>query len=475
MLAPREGPMLRERLVVIGGVAAGMSAASRARRRTPSLDIVVLEKGPQVSYGACGLPYFLSGQVRDWRDLIVYTPEFFREKRNIDVRLGHEAIEIEPGRKLVHARAGSQHVAIPYDKLVISVGGAPAEEIPGADLPGVFTCNDLAGTIRLREFLDAKQPKRAVVVGSGYIGLECADAFASRGIAVTILGRSATALEGFEPEISARLESLLYARGVALRKNCAVTSITAGATHAASLTAHYELRSADRGSSASAQPGSEPADLVLLATGIIPRTELAQSAGLALGPAGAISVDDRMQTSIPSVYAAGDCVATRHLVSGKPVYFPLGTTANKQGRVAGENAAGGRARFEGIVGTLATKIFDLELARTGLSVAEARAAGFDAASLTITSLTHAKYLGGRLLTATLIWDRASERLLGFQVAATEGAAKRIDAAAIALHARMRVPDMLYLDLSYAPPFAPVWEALLIAASEAAKKSRPRSQ
>ena len=446
--------MPRERLVVIGGVAAGMSAASRARRRNPEIEITVLEKGQHVSYGACGLPFYLSGEVKDWQDLIVYTPEFFRDKRNIDVRLGSEAIEIEPGRKMVHARARSQPFVIPYDKLVIATGGTPAENVPGAELTGVFTCSDLAGTIRLRKFLDEQQPKRAVVAGSGYIGLECADAFRRRGIEVVVLGRSAHLLEGFEPEIAQTAETTLAAHGVRVVHHCAVTLITAAGDGA--LHVHHS-------------GGSESTEVALMATGIVPQTALAVTAGVALGPTGAIAVDDRMQTNVNSVYAAGDCVETRHLVSGKPVYFPLGTTANKQGRVAGENTGGGNARFEGIVGTLATKIFELEVARTGLSTAEGRAAGFHTDSVTIHSLSKAKYLGGRPLTATLIWDRASERLLGFQAASEEGAAKRIDAAAVALHGRMRIPDLIHLDLSYAPPFAGVWEALLIAAGEAMKK------
>lgn len=446
--------MARERLVVIGGVAAGMSAASRARRRNPEMDIVVLEKGQYVSYGACGLPYYLSGEVRDWRDLVVYTPEFFRDKRNIDVRLGHEAIEIEPGRKTVHARAGSQRVDFPYDKLVIAAGGAPSEHIPGAELEGVFVSNDLAGTIRLREFLEERQPKRAVVVGSGYIGLEFADALSRRGMEVVVLGRAQNLLEGFESEIAQVVESGLKAQGVRVVHSCAAKSIVAASS--GGLQVHHSC-------------GSESAEVVVLATGIAPRTALTESAGVSLGPTGAIAVDERMQTNVSGIYAAGDCVETRHLVTGKAIYFPLGTTANKQGRIAGENAAGGNGRFEGIVGTLATKVFEMEVARTGLSVAEARAAGFHCDSVTIHTRSKAKYLGGQPLTATLIWDRASERLLGFQVVCEEGAAKRIDAAAVALHGRMRVLDLVNMDLSYAPPFAPVWEALLIAAGEAMKK------
>jgi CoA-dependent NAD(P)H sulfur oxidoreductase len=450
--------MAREKLVIIGGVAAGMSAAGRARRRNPDLEIIVLEKGQHVSYGACGLPSYLSGEVTDWNDLVVYTPEFFRDKRGIDVRLGHEAVQIEPGRKLVHAlHSASQPIAISYDKLLIATGAAPALRIPGAELPGVFSCSDLSDAIRLREFLEKKKPKNAVVAGSGYIGLEVADALTRRGIEVTLLGRADHILDGFEPEIQKQVEGVLGANGVRIKMNCPVTQITESGS-GDGLHVHH-------------QGGSESAGVAVIATGLVPRTSLCESAGVSLGSTGAIAVDDRMQTNTNGIYAAGDCAETLHLVSGKPVYFPLGTTANKMGRVAGENAAGGRARFEGIVGTLATKIFELEVARTGLSAAEARAAGFDPGSVTIHTASRAKYLGGRPLTATLLWDRPSGRFLGFQLAGEDGAAKRVDAAAVALHARMRVADMLHLDLSYAPPFAPVWEALLIAAGESLKESR----
>ncbi len=451
-----ETQLSRERLVVIGGVAAGMSAASRARRQSPLMDIVVLEKGEHVSYGACGLPYYLSGQVKDWKELVVYTPEFFREKRAIDVRLRHDAIAIEPGRKTVHAsRPGAEPLSFPYDRLVITTGGAPALAIPGAELPGVFTCNDLAGTIRLREFLELRQPKSAVIVGSGYIGLEVADAFASRAMKVTILERSEAVLEGIEPAIGKRVEETLAQHGVELRKKSAATSIS-GDANAGGLHVHTSTTSTQ-------------ADLVLLSTGIEPRSTLADSAGIPLGATGAIAVDDRMQTGVNSIYAAGDCAEAMHLVTGKPVYFPLGTTANKQGRVAGENAGGGNVRFAGIVGTMATKVFELEVAKTGLGVPAARANGFDPDSVTITSISRAKYFHGTPMTLTLIWNRGDGRLLGCQMAGEEGVAKRIDVAAMALHGRLRVQEMLHLDLSYAPPFAPVWEAILIAAGEAVKK------
>ncbi len=451
--------MPRERLVIIGGVAAGMSAASRARKLNPQLEIVVLEKGQHVSYGTCGLPYYLSGQVADPGELVVYTAEFFREKRNIDVRLEHEAIEIEPGTKRVRAlHRGAQPVVLEYDKLVLATGGAPELRILGTDLSNVFTCNDLAGAIRLRAFVEAERPKRAVIIGSGYIGLEVADALVSRGMQVTILERSGTVLEAIEPEIGERVEAVLAQHGVRLIKHAAATAI-AGDTQRRAVAAQY-------GAS-----GTEPADLVLMATGIVPRTDLAAAAGIEIGPTGAIAVDERMLTSRSSIYAAGDCAEVRHLVTGKPAYVPLGTTANKQGRVAGENAAGGNARFEGVVGTLATQVFELAVARTGLSVATAKQHGFQPDAVTLTSTSRAKYFHGKPILVKLIWDRTTGRLLGCQMAGEEGIAKRIDVAAMALHARMRIPDMLHLDLSYAPPFAPVWDPILIAANEANKKFR----
>lgn len=447
-----------ERLLILGGVAAGMSAATRARRLRPDLDITVLDKGSDVSYGACGLPFFLSGEIADSQTLVVYDADYFREKRDISVLLRHEAIEIEPGRKLVHAlRDGSHPVTFPYDKLVLSTGAAPSIDIPGANFPGVFTFSTLSDAKHLRAFLDASRPSSAIVVGSGYIGLEAADALASRSLGVTLLGRSATLLEGFAPEISARAEQSLASRSIRILKSTAVQSISFS-PGSSELHVHHSS-------------GSESAGVVILATGLKPQTALAESAGIRLGSTRAIAVDNRLQTNLPSIFAAGDCVETTHIVSGRHVYFPLGTTANKQGRAAGENAAGGHAVFDGIAGTLATKIFGLELARTGLSLDEARAAGFHPDSVQVDTFTHAKYLGGRPLTAVLFWDRSSGRLLGFQAAAPEGAAKRVDAAAVALHARMLVSDLPNLDLSYAPPFAGVWEALLIAAKEASNKSR----
>lgn len=448
--------MPRPRLVVIGGVAAGMSAASRARKLSSELEITVLEKGREVSYAACGIPYFLAGAVADSQDLVVYDAAFFREERNIDVRLEHEAIAIEPGRRRVLAMApGSRPVEFPYDALIVATGAAPEVTMPGSGLAGVFTVNDLASAVRLHEWIASERPQRAVIVGSGYIGLEMAEALHVRGLEVTLLERSTELAPGFSEAIETRLRGLLQSHGVTLTMATEVVEIVGNSTGRAREVAASGGR-------------SYLAELVILATGVLPRTDLARAAGLQIGPTGAIAVDERMQTNIAGIYAAGDCAETRHLVTGRPAYSPLGTTANKQGRVAGENAAGGNARFEGILGTLITKVFDLGLARTGLTAAEARSTGFQAEEVTIDARTHAKYLGGRTLTLTLAWDAASDLFLGCQIAGDPCAAKRIDAAAVALHARMRLPQMLHLDLAYAPPMATVWDPLLIAVNEAVK-------
>jgi NADPH-dependent 2,4-dienoyl-CoA reductase/sulfur reductase-like enzyme len=449
--------MARERLLIIGGVAAGMSAASRARRRDANLEIVVLEQGSDVSYGACGLPYYISGRVAEAQDLVVYTADFFRKKREIDVRLRHKAVGIEPGRRVVQVEAEhGQRIEMHYDALVLATGGAPAESVPGAERENVFTVGDLASAVRLREFLDAKKPQRAAIIGSGYIGLEIADALRSRELEVTILERSEAVIDGLEPEIAADIERVLSAHGVALLKRAPATQIAGPAGGLATNVQH-------------GLAGTLATDLVILATGIRPRTKLAEAAGIVLGRTGAIAVDDAMRTNLGGIYAAGDCTEVQHLVAGAAAYIPLGTTANKQGRVAGENAAGGRARFPGVVGTLVTQVFELEIGKTGLSVEQARGYGFAAASVGITTMSRAKYFGGKPLLAKIVWDKASGRLLGCQIAGQDGAAKRVDAAAVALQARTKVADLLYLDLGYAPPFEGVWEALLIAANEAMKQ------
>ncbi|HEV2177927.1 MAG TPA: FAD-dependent oxidoreductase [Terriglobia bacterium] len=455
--------MASERLVVIGGVAAGLSAASRARRFDPRLEIVVYEKGPDISYSACGLPYLIAGLVPAADSLHVYSPEFFESRRNIRVLTGHEVVEISPGRRRVTVAApgGGGLEDVPYSRLVIATGAEPARPgIQGLDLAGVFHVNDLQSTLKLERFLTSERPQSAAIIGGGYIGLEMAEALRARGMQVTLVERSALLFGGVDEEISSAIEGELSARGVRVVKPAPVTALVG--------------ERQGRVRRLTWEGGSCETPCVILATGVRPRAKLAAEAEIVLGPTGAIAVNEAMETSVAAVYAAGDCAETTHRVSGRPVYFPLGTTANKQGRVAGENAAGGRARFAGVMGTAASKVFGLEVARTGLSRAEAEEAGFAAAAASVHAPSYARYLGGQDMLVKLVADRASGRLLGGQMAGPYGAgnvAKRIDVLATALHARMTVEQVAELDLSYAPPFSTVWDPLLVAAQEMLRELR----
>jgi CoA-dependent NAD(P)H sulfur oxidoreductase len=425
-------------LVVIGGVAAGLSAAARARRIDPSLEIVVLEKGPVISYGACGLPYFVEGRVHEASQLIVYTPEYFRKERNIEVRIGARVVAISHPRREVQLEDGGR---VRYDRLIIATGArCDVSGIAGASLPHVFTLHTIADAERMRLFLREKQPKRAVVVGAGYIGLEAADAIRRHGVEVEIIERGKDALLREDPQFTAAVQKQLELHGVGIRFGVTVRNIE-------------ELT----------------ADMVVLSAGFKPNVELAAEAGVELGRSGAIRTDDRMETSLRGVYAAGDCAEVTHLVTGRPAYIPLGTTANKAGRVAGANAAGGRERFPGIVGTSIVGIFGTAFGTTGFSAVQARAEGFDAVAARIEANAKPRYFGGTKTTVELVADRATRRLIGGSVIGEEGAAGRINVIASALQSRLKVDDFEQLDLAYSPPFAPVWDPLLIAAQQLIKQ------
>ena len=429
-------------LVVIGGVAAGMSAASRARRLDASLEITVLEKGNVVSYGACGLPYLLEGRVRQPRDLIVYTPEYFRRERNITVRTGARVAAIAHPRREVQLDSGER---IGYSRLVIATGARPAARIPGSDLPHVFTLQTLEDGERLLCFLREKRPRRAVVIGAGYIGLEAVEALRHNGLAVTLMERDPHVLRRNDAGLTEAVRRRLERFRVEVRLGREVTAIEP-----------------DR-------VDDVPCDLVLLAAGIRPNSELAAEAGVERGRTGAIAVDERMETNLPGVFAAGDCAEVRHLVTGRPAYIPLGTTANKQGRVAGANAAGARERFPGVVGTAILSVCGLGIGMTGLSAEQARAEGFSPVAAKIEARSRPRYFQGRPTTVELVADAKTGRLLGGTVMGEEGAAGRINVIATALQAGMRVTEFEQLDLCYAPPFAPVWDPVLVAAQQLAKK------
>ncbi|MEK7409544.1 MAG: FAD-dependent oxidoreductase [Acidobacteriota bacterium] len=430
------------RLVIIGGVAAGMSAAARARRLDKALEVVVLERGPAVSYGACGLPYYLSGRVKSLDELVVYTPEYFRRERNITVRTGAEVAAISHPQRQV-ALAGGERLH--YDRLVIATGARPDRRaIEGAGLPHVFALHTLEDGRRLREFLDRQRPRRAAVIGAGYIGLEIADALRSSGLEVTVFESEPDVLGRQDRELTKSVQARLAAHRIELRLESRVGAIEPG------------------------RVAGVACDLVVLAAGVRPNVELAAEARVDLGRTGAIRVSERMETSLAGVYAAGDCVETVHLVTGGPIYLPLGTTANKMGRVAGANAAGARERFAGVVGTFIVQVCGLGLGMTGLSAVQARKEGFDPVSARIEARDRPRYFDGRPTAVELVADRRTRRLLGGAVIGEDGVAGRLNVIAAALGAAMRVDQFEQLDLAYAPPFAPVWDPLLVAAQQLAK-------
>jgi NADPH-dependent 2,4-dienoyl-CoA reductase/sulfur reductase-like enzyme len=446
------------RIVVIGGVAAGMSAASQAKRRAPGADVVAFERSSHVSYGACGIPYNIEDPKRRIEDLVVITPEQFRKERGIDVRVHHQALAVHPDRKIVVVRDldRCRETEEPYDRLVLATGARPFRPpLAGIDLPGVFVLRELSDGAVLKRHVDETAPRAAVIIGGGYIGLEMADVLRKRGLAVTIVEQAPQLLAGWDPLVGQAAESELRRNDVQIRTDVRVES--------------FEQAAAPGSVVVQTDQGPLAADLVLLAVGIRPNVELAAAAGVKLGGTGAIAVDAHMRTSVPGILAAGDCVEASHRIARRPVWVPLGTTANKQGKVAGANAVDADERFCGILGTAGFRLFDLELARTGLGAAEARSLGLDALASASRhrSRAHA-FPGARMVQTILLVERPTGRLLGAQMVGGDAIAKRIDVFAAALQAGMTVADIEDLDLTYAPPFAPVYDPILIAADVARK-------
>jgi NADPH-dependent 2,4-dienoyl-CoA reductase/sulfur reductase-like enzyme len=447
------------RLVVVGGDAGGMAAAAAARRLDPDLDIVALERGRWTSYSACGIPYLIGGEVKRLEDLVVRTPQELRQRYGIDVRMRCEAValDLDAGKIEVRNHEQNRTFHLGFDLVHLGTGARPKRPpLPGIDLPfvgGLQTLDDAAALLGHLTSAPTWAPSgihRVVVVGGGYIGLEVAEAFVRRGAAVTIVTDTAEVMPTLDPDMGAHVTRALRGLGITVRCGTKVTGFEPGSV----LTAEARL----------------PADLVVLGLGVSPNAELAGDAGLDLGAGGAVRVDRRQRTSAEEVYAAGDCCSSTHLVSGREVYVALGTVTNKQARVAGTNLGGGHASFAGVLGTAITKVCDLEVARTGLTEAEAAAAGFSAAAATIESTTTAGYLEAVAgpMRVKVVAERGSGLLLGAQIVGRgPGAAKRIDVVATALTARMDCDEVAELDLAYAPPFSPLWDPVAIAARKAA--------
>jgi NADPH-dependent 2,4-dienoyl-CoA reductase/sulfur reductase-like enzyme len=450
-----------ERLLVVGGDAAGMSAAAGARRRrtVDELEIVAFEKGEHTSFAACGIPYLVGDLVHDADDLVARTPEEHR-RLGIDVRMRHEVIAIDTDAHTVTVRdldassGASSEMVERYDQLVIATGATPIRpELPGIDATGIYGVQTLDDGIVLRGVVDEESPRRAVVVGAGYIGVEIGEALLRRGLDVTMLCADPTPLTTLDADMGEEIADALRGLGIDLHLG----------EHAHGFTVE-----GGRAIAAETDTGIYPADLIVLGIGARPNVTLARNAGITIGPTGGIVTDDHQRTSAPHVFAAGDCIETRHLVTGAPVAIALGTHANKQGRVVGINATGGEAVFPGVLGTAVTKVCDYEVARTGLTEHEAEEAGFDAYPTTIDATSRAQYYPEATpIRVKVVTEKQTGRLLGAQIVGREGAAKRVDVLAACLWNGMTVEEIISLDLGYAPPFSPVWDPVLVAARVAA--------
>ncbi|MFD7533581.1 MULTISPECIES: FAD-dependent oxidoreductase [unclassified Streptomyces] len=451
--------MTAERLVVIGGDAAGMSAASQARRlKGPDeLSIVAFERGNFTSYSACGIPYWVGGDVAERDHLIARTPEEHRA-RDIDLRMRTEVTEIDVAGQRVRALdlGSGESYWTGFDKLVIATGARPVRPaLPGMDAPGVHGVQTLDDGQALLESLDrAPGGRRAVVVGAGYIGVEMAEAMLKHGFEVTVLNRGEQPMATLDPDMGRLVHDAMDGLGITTVNRSEVTAIRTGSDG--------RVRAVATGDA------SYPADVVVLGIGVEPETTLARAVGLPLGPHGGLLTDLSMRVvGHDNIWAGGDCVEVLDLVAGRTRHIALGTHANKHGQIIGSNVGGGYGTFPGVVGTAVSKVCDLEIARTGLREKDARAVGLRYVTATIESTGRAGYYpGARPMTVKMLAEYRTGRLLGVQIVGRDGAAKRVDIAAVALTAGMTVEQMTALDLGYAPPFSPVWDPVLVAARKA---------
>jgi NADPH-dependent 2,4-dienoyl-CoA reductase/sulfur reductase-like enzyme len=437
------------RVVIIGGDAGGMTAATQARRLDPSLDIVAFERGSWTSYSACGIPYLVAGDVEELDDLVARTPDQHRDQSHIDVRLQHEVVglDVDAGRVEVRDLARDRTYTFSFDCAVVATGARPIRpDLPGIQLPFVHGLQTLDDAANLLTDARRAQCRNAVVVGGGYIGLELAEAFVARGARVTVVESSDQLLRTLDADMAEPIAKGMRDAGIDVRLGVYAHGFSEGEVHTTE--------------------GSIAADVVVLGLGVEPESTLAGAAGLELGVKDAVVVDRRQRTSAENVWAAGDCAQSIHLVSGQPVHIALGTVANRHGRVAGTNIGGGYATFPGVLGTAVTRVCDVEIGRTGLSEREAADAGFVTVAAVVESTTTAGYLStpGTMRTK-LVVERGTGRVLGGQIVGGRGAAKRVDTIAVAITAGMDAPQLIDVDLGYAPPFGPLWDPVAVAARQ----------
>lgn len=430
------------KVVIVGGVAAGATAAARLRRLDEQAEILIFERSGYISYANCGLPYYIGDVITDPEALTLQTPEQFFARFRVQVRVRHEVTALHPERKTVSVTdlATGRTFEESYDKLILAPGARPTQpRLPGVGLERVFTLRTVEDTFRIKEFIQKNKPRSAVLAGGGFIGLELAENLRELGMEVTIVQRPKQLMNPFDADMAALLHAEMRRHGVQLALGSTVEGFTP-------TNRGVEVLRKD-------EPSLQ-ADMVVLAIGVTPDTALAKSAGLALGIKGSILVNDRMETSVPDIYAAGDAVQVRHAVTGQDALISLAGPANKQGRIIADNICGMDSRYTGSQGSSVVKVFSMTAAATGVNEKNARNAGFDPEAVILSPMSHAGYYpGGRLMTMKLVYDKPTLRVLGAQIVGYEGVDKRIDVLATAIHAGMTAPQLKELDLAYAPPYS----------------------
>ena len=422
--------------IIIGGVAGGATAAARLRRLDEKAEIIILERGEYVSFANCGLPYYIGGVITDREDLTLQTPESFKGRFNIDVRVLNEAVKVSPDTKTVtikNLRTGETHEEI-YDNLILSMGAEPIRpNIDGADGSNVFTLRNIPDTLKIKNYIDTAKPRTAVVIGGGYIGVEMAENLAQAGIKVAIVELADHLIAPLDFDMAADVHRYIKSKGIYLHLNNGVKSI--------------------HGNTVVLQNGEITADMIIMSVGVRPETAIAKDCGIELNPRGSIVVNNKMQTNIPNIYAVGDAVEVEDFTTKKPAFIPLAGPANKQGRIAADNIAGYESVYTGTQGSAVLKLFDMTVATTGLNEKSATAAGIDYDKTYTYSASHATYYpGAAQMSIKALWDKKTLKIIGAQIVGFDGVDKRMDVLATAIRFGAKITDLTTLELCYAPPF-----------------------
>lgn len=425
------------RIIIIGAVAAGTSAAAKARRNSEESEIIIYEKDTFISYSGCGMPYYIGEEIENADTLTPRDPAFFKSKYNVDIYTLHEVLSIHPEEKeitiknLLTDEVFNDH----YDQLVLATGAsAVIPPMKGTDLKHVFALRNINDMNRIKNYIDSYQPQSAVIVGTGFIGLEVCENLKKLGISTTLIEKLPQVTPGLDPDMAVYVEEHLRHKDISVMTDISVKEISEN---------HVVL----------SDDTKLTADMVLISTGVRPNIDLTKAAGIELGVTGAIKVNGKMETNLKNIFACGDCIEQYHVVTGKPIYRPLGSTANKTGRIAGDNITGGNLEFRGVLGTGIFKIFDMTVAQTGLSEREAHDLGYDVVVCHNIKPNKPEYMGGKEMVIKGIADKVTGRLLGVQIIGYEGVDKRIDVFVTAITFKAKVEDLFHLDLAYAPPFS----------------------